>query len=253
MSATLWNGFLAAVILVVANFLGTALSNLIRKNLARTGLDPEVRRLVAAAGRWGVVAIAAIPAMSQVGVEPSGIVAVLGAASLAVGLAMKSTLSNVASGAILLTLRPLREGDWVEAGGRQGTVTLLSLYTTTLRTGDGLTITLANDAVLSNPIVNYSLLGRRRFEVRFTLRHDSNPEAALSHLHDLLSQDDRTLDDPGPQTLIEDVSAIGTTVVGRAWTLPEDRLNTRTQVTILALRTFSDVGIQVARTSMVTP
>ena len=125
MTATLWNALIAALIVGVANGVGTGLANVLRTNLGRTGLDPEVRRLVTMAVRWGVVAIAAIPALAQLGVEPSGIVAVLGAASLAIGLALKSTLSNVASGAILLTLRPLREGDWVEAGGREGTVTVL--------------------------------------------------------------------------------------------------------------------------------
>jgi small conductance mechanosensitive channel len=156
MLGTVFLALVYAAVLLGAGFLvGGWLAGVARFTLDRTRLDPEVRYLVVLAIRPVVIVLAVIAALESLGVALDGVVIVLGAAALSVGLAMRETLSNAAAGALLLSHRPWRLGDEVEAAGERGTVVETTLFTTTLKTPGGVVVTLANRLVLDAPMRNH--------------------------------------------------------------------------------------------------
>jgi len=170
----------------------------------------------------------------------------MGAASLAIGLALKSTLSNVASGGILLTTRPIKEGEFVEVAGQSGTVIEQGLYTTTLQGADGTLTTLPNDLILAAPVHNYSRHGQRRLEIRLVLEHTSDLEAATEVMTSALNADERVLEAPTPSTQTSAATPRGVEIVGRAWVATGDYAQARSDLTRTTIAAFREANIHLS-------
>ena len=170
------------------------------------GIDPTLRPIVRDTAVWGVRLIAVIGALSQIGIQTASIVAVLGAAGLAIGLALQGTLQNIAAGIMLLLLRPFRVGDYIDGGGGSGvvagTVEEVNLFTTRLTKPDGICEYVPNSALWSNSIRNYSRNPTRRLdlEVEVSVRDDVN--RAIDALRALAAADPRVLASPAPQVMV---------------------------------------------------
>ncbi|MEM5331202.1 mechanosensitive ion channel family protein [Paraburkholderia sp. JHI2823] len=170
------------------------------------GIDPTLRPIVRDTAVWGVRLIAVIGALSQIGIQTASIVAVLGAAGLAIGLALQGTLQNIAAGIMLLLLRPFRVGDYIDGGGGSGvvagTVEEVNLFTTRLTKPDGICEYVPNGALWSNSIRNYSRNPTRRLdlEVEVSVRDDVNH--AIDALRALAAADPRVLASPAPQVMV---------------------------------------------------
>jgi small conductance mechanosensitive channel len=180
-------------------------------------MDDTVRPIFAAVVGYLVLAITLIAVLNQFGVQTASIIAVLGAAGLAVGLALQGTLSNVAAGVMLLFLRPFKVGDYVEAGGAAGTVKEVGLFNTELATPDNVYIVVPNSAIFSQDISNYSRYATRRLDIAVGVAYDADLTKAMSVLTATLEADGRALPDPAPQVMVMELGDSAITLNLRFW------------------------------------
>ena len=195
--------FLAAVFtLFLGIWLSRRASRLTGEWLSRLNrLDKTLVPIMAALVRYAGLTLTIIVTLGNFGVETTSIIAVLGAAGLAVGLALQGTLSNVAAGLMLLFLRPFRIGDWVEAAGVSGSVREIGLFTTTIDTFDNVFISIPNSSIWSSNIINHARYGTLRMDLVIGICYDSNLDTAETALMSLAT-DPRVLADPAPRFLV---------------------------------------------------
>ena len=180
-------------------------------------MDETVRPIFASIVGYLVLIITLIAVLNQFGVQTASIIAVLGAAGLAVGLALQGTLSNVAAGVMLLFLRPFKVGDFVEAGGASGTVKEVGLLNTELATADNVYIVVPNSAIFSRDISNYSRYATRRLDIAVGVAYDADLTKAMQVLKATLDADGRALADPAPQVMVMELGDSAITLNLRFW------------------------------------
>ncbi len=164
-------------------------------------LDNTVVPLLGALVRYAGMTLTLVVALGKFGVETTSIIAVLGAAGLAIGLALQGTLSNVAAGLMLVFLRPFKIGDWIEAAGMSGSVREIGLFTTVIDTFDNVFISVPNSSIWSSSIVNHSRYGTRRLDLDIGIDHASDLDKAEAAMMSLAS-DPRVLTDPAPRFIV---------------------------------------------------
>ena len=195
--------FVAAILtLIFGIWLSRRASRLTADWLSRVDrLDRTLVPIMAALVRYAGLTLTIVITLGNFGVETTSIIAVLGAAGLAVGLALQGTLSNVAAGLMLLFLRPFRIGDWVEAAGVSGSVREIGLFTTTIDTFDNVYISIPNSSIWSSNIINHARYGTRRMDLDIGIGYDSSLDTAETALMSLAA-DPRVLCDPAPRFLV---------------------------------------------------
>jgi small conductance mechanosensitive channel len=181
--------------------------------------------------------------LQQLGVQATSVIAVLGAASLAIGLALQGTLSNVAAGVMLLLQRPYRVGDKVELNGRQGVVQGVDLFNTRLLDYDGLTLFLPNGKVFGDMIVNITRAGRRRIELTFGVDYGDDLDLALATLLELANADRRVLSEPKAWARVTALLDSSVSVTLRCWTAPDDWNNAKFDLVKAVKETFEARGM----------
>jgi small conductance mechanosensitive channel len=159
-------------------------------------MDVTLKPLASSIVRYFVLIVTVVAVLSQFGVETTSVIAVLGAAGLAIGLALQGTLSNVAAGVMILVLRPFKVGDYVEAGGRAGTIKDVGLFSTELATPDNIFISVPNTAIIGGAITNFSRHGTRRIDIIVGIGYGADIDHAFDVLGKLTSADSRVLKDP---------------------------------------------------------
>ncbi len=181
-------------------------------------LKPFLAKLV-----WYVIMVFVLVAvLNQFGVQTTSLIAVLGAAGLAIGLSLQGTLANVASGVMLLFLRPFNVGDYVDAGGIAGTVIEIGLFNTEIKTNIGLALIVPNSKIWDSPITNYSRNPTRRFDLAVGIGYDDDVDGAQALLKGLLTGDDRVLDDPEPLAVVMELGDSAVIIKLRGWTRSGD-------------------------------
>ena len=184
-------------------------------------LDPTLVPMLGALVRYAGLTLTIVISLSTFGVETTSVIAVLGAAGIAIGLALQGTLSNVAAGLMLLFLRPFKIGDWVEAANVSGTVREIGLFTTVIDTFDNVYISIPNSSIWTSKITNHARYGTRRLDLDIGIGYDSSlneVEKALLSLAD----DDRVLVSPAPQFLVVGYGDSAITVRLRAFARYDD-------------------------------
>jgi small conductance mechanosensitive channel len=171
------------------------------------GFDVTLAHFLSNIIRYAIMVMVLIAVLGQFGVQTASILAALGAAGLAIGLALQGTLQNIAAGIMLLILRPFRVGETIEAGNVSGTVMEIGLFTTELRTGDGLYLIAPNSTLWNTPVKNYSRLPTRRFDVVVVLPLDSDVRKAETVLQGIATRDKRVRTNPAPTTSISEISS----------------------------------------------
>jgi len=161
-------------------------------------MDDTLRPFLTSLVRYAVIAITIVAVLSQFGVETTSIIAVLVAASLAIGLALQGTLQNIAAGVMLLLLRPFKAGDFIEGGGVAATVQNGGLFVCTMRTGAGLCITVPNSQLWNTAITDYSESPTRRIDILVRIGYDDDMDQGLTRLRELMENDYRSLKEPAP-------------------------------------------------------
>lgn len=238
---------LVVVIIVgVSALLGSWLSGAVAGALERTGLDPMVRRLLAKAVRPILILVGVIAAVQYLSIDLTPVTAMLGAATLAIGLALQGSLSNVATGAMLLTLRPYREGDVVNVSGKTGTVVEQGYFRLRVRTPDGILVSLPNNLVFAGAIDNYTHFGQRRIDITLTLPFDANTRKAITVLQGVLEAHEGVVSEPAPLALLTEMSPRGPVLAMRGWVAASDLADVRSELCHEALTALGKAKITVA-------
>ncbi|MCK7592263.1 mechanosensitive ion channel family protein [Pseudomarimonas salicorniae] len=208
-------------------------------------VDATIKPLAGRVAKIAVLVLVLVAVLGQFGVQTSSIIALIGAAGLAIGLAFKDTLSNVASGLLLLFLRPFNVGEFVEIGDESGEVREIGLFLTRLRTADGQYVSVPNSEVASDAIINYTREPQRRMVFEVGVSYDADLDQAEEVLLKAAREDDRILADPGPQAF---VSALGDSSVNftvRAWAKQADYWPARFALLKRIKQRLDDAGIGI--------
>lgn len=208
-------------------------------------VDGTLKPLLASIARYGILLVTVMAVLARFGVQTTSIVAVLGAAGLAVGLALQGTLANVAAGAMLLFLRPFRVEDYVEVGGREGTVLQIGLFTTDLVTPDNLFVSLPNSSVWGNAIVNFTRMPSRRVDLTVGIDYGDDVDRALAVAMEVLKADPRVLADPPPQVAVRALGESSVDLVVRGFVRTADYWDARFDLQRLIKRRFDAEGITI--------
>ncbi|MEA9586048.1 mechanosensitive ion channel domain-containing protein [Xanthomonas sp. WHRI 10064A] len=192
------NWGVALLIVVVGMWLAKQLSQWLHRALTRARIEITLTNFLRNVMYALLLVLVFVSALSQIGVPPTSLIAVLGAAGLAVGLALKDSLSNIAAGVMLIVLRPMRDGDHVAIAGQEGIVDEIRIFQTRLRTFDERMITLPNSTITTAPIINYSTLPNRRLEVTVGVGYQDDLKKAQQLLLQIAKDNPNVLDSPAP-------------------------------------------------------
>ena len=213
----------AIVLLVVGWTVAGWIRRVIRRKLDSVPvLDETLKPLIANLFRYAVLIFVLIAVLNQFGVQTTSIIAVLAATGLAIGLALQGMLANVASGVMLLFLRPFNVGEYVEAGGIAGTVAEIGLFNTEIKSSAGPGLVVPNSKIWDGPITNFSRNPTRRFDIAVGIGYDDDIDGAMALLKGLLTGDDRVLDDPEPLVVVQELGDSAVIINLRAWTRSGD-------------------------------
>ncbi|MBW3164889.1 mechanosensitive ion channel family protein [Ferrimonas balearica] len=213
---------LAIVIFIVGRWLAKSLAKGVSKVLVKRQMDQTVVGFVSNMVSAVITAFTFIAVLGQLGVQTASLVAVLGAAGLAVGLALQGSLSNFASGVLLVVFRPCKAGDYVEAAGVAGTVEEISIFSTTLVTPDNKRIVAPNSAVMNGVIVNYSAKERRRVDMVVGVSYDADLRQVKEVITDVVTSHELVLKDPEPVIEVLELGASSVDFVVRPWVKTAD-------------------------------
>jgi len=217
----------AVVVLIVGRIVASALRRGTRTALERSKVDAALIPFFASLVYYLVLAVVVIAVLELFGIETTSLIAVLGAAGLAVGLAMQGTLSNIAAGVMLLIFRPFRPGDFVEVAGVAGGIAEIGLFSTTLNTPDNVRIIVPNSAISGQTIKNYSANDIRRNDLLIGIAYGDSIPKAIEIVRNVLAADDRVLADPAPVVAVSELGDSSVNLVVRPWCRKEDYWDVR--------------------------
>lgn len=201
--------------LVAAKWLGKRVERYLER---KERMDKTLIPLFVKTVKILVIVVTILAVLNQFGVETASLIAVLGTIGLAIGLALQGTLSNIASGIMLLLLRPFNVGDAVEIAGTAGVVDEIGLFVTDLHTFDNIAVTMPNSEIWGNEIKNYTRNPTRRVDFEFGIAYDDDMDKAMRIIHEVLDSDDRVLDEPEPLIAVNNLGDNAVTILARPWT-----------------------------------
>lgn len=207
----------ALLILVVGWIASKWANRLLARILRKREIDEALTRFLASLAQYLVLAVAIIIALAHVGLETTSLVALLGAGALAIGLALQGSLSHFASGVLLLLFRPFTIGDFVDAGGKTGTVDEIGLFATSITTPDNHRVTIPNSSITGGPITNYTILGKRRAVISVGVAYGSDVDQVSALLLEAVGAVDTVLEDPAPAAVFIELGASSLDFAARVW------------------------------------
>jgi small conductance mechanosensitive channel len=231
------NLVVAALILIVTFWVARWMSGVAKRGLGRVhrkNPDPTLESFLSSLVRYAVVAVGLVAVLQQLGVQATSIIAVLGAASLAIGLALQGALSNVAAGVMILMFRPYRVGDVIETATRQGTVKSLDLLFTEIATPDNVKVMIPNSKVFGDVILKYSTHRTRRADVLFKAPLKTDLVLVLKRLRERAESDPRIRKEPAVMIEVVDLSEAFAQAAIRAWTAAADYGSVKTDLMLAA-------------------
>ncbi|MDX1514142.1 MAG: mechanosensitive ion channel [Gammaproteobacteria bacterium] len=235
----------AIAIFVIGKWLAGMLANALRTVMRRAKQDETLVKFVGSIAYYAMFAFVIIAAISQLGVQTTSIIAVFGAAGLAVGLAMQNSLSNFAAGVMLILFKPFKVGDFVEVAGTAGTVESVMIFSTRLKSADNKRIYVPNGQIFSATIVNYSANDTRRVDLVFGCGYDDDIRKAKSVLEELLATDERVLKDPAPTVTVSALADSSVNFNVRPWARTEDYWGLYWDLTEKVKLRFDEEGISI--------
>ena len=185
----------AIVILVVGIWFAGIFGRGLTKFMTNRNIDPTISKFVGSIIKYGIIAFVVIAALGRIGIATASFVAVLGAAGLAIGLALQGSLSNFASGVMLICFRPVKVGEYITGGGAEGTVQEISIFSTTILTVDNKVIVVPNSAILNGNIVNFSRMPERRVDMSFSVSYGADFREVKKLLTKIADSNDKIIHD----------------------------------------------------------
>ena len=236
---------LAIAIFVIGKWLAKMISKLLSKVVLASTKDEMLQSFVRSISYFLLLLIVVIASLSQLGINTSSLVALIGAAGLAIGLSLQNSLQNFAAGVMLLIFKPFKKGDFIETSGISGTVTQMGLVVLELRTGDNKTVLVPNSNVFSSTITNYSANETRRVDFIFDISYDDDIAQAKEIIREILEKDDRVLKEPKPVIAVSTLASSSVQIIARPWANTPNYYAVYWQVTENVKIAFDKAGISI--------
>jgi small conductance mechanosensitive channel len=236
----------ALAILLIGWSLAKWAEGMTRKALGRSSrIDSTLTSFLSSLAKYLVLAFTVIAVLNQFGVQTASLIAVLGAAGLAIGLAMQGTLSNIAAGMMLLVFRPFKIGDYVEISGQSGTVQAINLFVTELATPDNKQIIVPNSNIWGQAVVNYSYHATRRLDLAIGISYGDDIDHAIRVVNEILDAESRALKDPEPLIAVANLGDSSVDLTIRIWVNAADYWNLKFDLTKRLKQAFDAKGIGI--------
>ncbi len=207
----------AILVFIIGRMAAGAVRGAVKKLMLSRGVDPSLTGFVSSLAYFAIMAFTIIAVIGRFGVQTAGFVAILGAAGFAVGMALQGTLANFASGVMILLFRPFKAGDFIEGGGVIGSVKDISIFSTTIATGDNIRITVPNGQLYGGVIKNYNGYETRRVDMVMGIGYGSDINKAMEIIRELLEKDDRVLKDPAVAIAVGELADSSVNIKVRPW------------------------------------
>ncbi|MEA1945972.1 MAG: mechanosensitive ion channel [Thermodesulfobacteriota bacterium] len=235
----------AIVVFIVGRCIAKGLTKFTEKVMNKRKVDPTI---VSFAGNMTYIALlvfVVLAALGQLGIQTTSFIAVIGAAGLAIGLALQGSLSNFAAGFLMVIFRPFKVGDYIEGAGVAGTVETIQIFTTQLQTPDNKTVIIPNASLTADNITNWSVKGTRRVDLVMGIGYGDDIDKARNIMEDILAKDERILKDPAPNIAVVELAESSVNFVVRPWVKAEHYWDVYFDTTENIKKSFDAGGISI--------
>lgn len=239
------NVIAALVILLVGQWLAKQVGRATKRVMNRRNVDPTLINFTASLVYYGALAFVLIAALNRLGVQTASLIAILGAAGLAIGLALQGSLSNFAAGVLMIIFRPFNVGDFIEGGGTMGTVEEIQLFTTTIVTPENATVIVPNSKLGGDNITNFTAKPRRRVEAIVGISYSDNIDQARQSILDEIARDTRILADPAPSVSVIALADSSVNLQVWVWAATPDFLAVKLALPELVKKRLDAEGITI--------
>jgi small conductance mechanosensitive channel len=233
------------LVLIIGMWIAKMLKKGLVKAMGKRGVDPTLTKFLSALGHIALQAFVVVAALGKLNVQTASFVAVLGAAGLAVGLALQGSLSNFASGVLMIIFKPFTLEDFVEAGGATGFVEEIGIFTTIVNTVDNKKIIVPNAQVMGGNITNYNANGTRRVDLIAGISYSDDIDKAKAVLEGILDKDERVLKNPAYTVAVVEMADSSVNLVVRPWCACEHYWDVYFETTEAIKKAFDEVGVSI--------
>ncbi|MFT6406624.1 MAG: small conductance mechanosensitive channel [Arenicella sp.] len=235
----------ALAIFLIGKRVARFITNMVVKSMKHNDIDYELIGFIESMLYWGLFAMVCIAALTQLGVQTASFIAVLGAAGLAVGLALQGSLSNFAAGILIIILRPFKVDDFVDIAGESGVVKEIKIFTSELRTGDNKCVIIPNARVLASNIINHTSTGTRRIDMVFGIGYDDDIDKAREAIKAVLAAEPRILAEPETVIGVSELADSSVNFVVRPWVKTGDYWGVNRSLLEQVKKRFDKDGISI--------
>ena len=235
----------AIAIFIIGRWVAKAVRSGVRRMMTKADVDSIIIGFVGSMTYIALLAFVVIAALGQLGIQTTSFIAILGAAGLAVGLALQGSLANFAAGFLMIIFRPFKVGDFIEGAGVAGVVEAIHIFTTTLKTGDNKLIIIPNAKLSGDNITNYSAQETRRVDMTVGVAYDADLSVVRNVLIDIIGKEERALKDPAPLVAVAELADNSVNFVVRVWTKTGDYWGVKFDMTETIKNRFDAEGIGI--------
>jgi small conductance mechanosensitive channel len=235
----------AVVVFVVGRWVARALTKFLENLMNKRQVDPTIVSFVANMTYIALLVFVVLAALGQLGIQTTSFIAVIGAAGLAIGLALQGSLANFAAGFLMIIFRPFKVGDYIEGAGVAGTVEAIQIFTTQLKTPDNKTVIIPNAGLTAGNITNYSAKGTRRVDLVFGIGYGDDIDHAKKVIMDVLAKEERILKDPATTIGVVELADSSVNFAVRPWVKADDYWNVYFNLTENIKKSFDAQGVSI--------
>jgi small conductance mechanosensitive channel len=235
----------AVAIFILGRWVALGVAKVIKRVMIKSKVDQTLVSFVRNLSYIALLAFVVIAALNQLGIQTASFIAVLGAAGLAVGLALQGSLGNFAAGVLMIIFKPFKVGDFIEGGGTTGTVEKIEIFTTQLKSPDNKTIIVPNAKMTGDNIVNYTMKGTRRVDFVFGIGYGDDIDKARAIIEGIIANDERVLKEPAPMVVVSELADSSVNFTARAWTTADDYWSFYFDTTEKVKKQFDAEGVSI--------
>jgi len=237
---------IGAILILIFGRVGAGITRrVVRRAMGKADVDPTITSFVGRLAYIVVMVVAVLASLAKFGVQTTSFVAVLGAAGFAVGFALQGSLAHFAAGVLLLIFRPVKVGDFVEAGGVSGTIKEIRLFNTIMSTPDNVHMVVPNSKIFNDTIKNYSVNDTRRIDLTIGIGYGDSIDRAMEVLMEVMRADNRIIREPSPQIVVTELADSSVNLLVRCWTRRADFWPVKCDLTKNVKENFDLQGIEI--------
>ena len=235
----------AIAIFIIGKMIVKSITRVVTRLMQKAEVDATLTSFVSSTINMLLMIVVILASVSELGVQTTSFVAILGAAGLAIGLALQGTLSNIGAAVLIIVFRPFKIGDFIEAGGATGTVDEINMFSTTISPLDNRLVIVPNASIISGNITNYSTKENRRVDLTFGIGYDDDLRLAKSVLMEIIEADPRILKDPEPFVAVSELADSSVNFITRSWVKSDDYWDVHFELIENVKLTFDERGISI--------